>query len=354
MDGFETPNEPAPLRFPFEKTPEPAELVEVARGVFWVRLPLNFYLNHINVYMLDGGDHWVLVDTGIFTDDIVAIWQKIIATYCTDKPIKKVICTHMHPDHIGMAGWLTEQCGADFYMTRLEYLNARMLVNDTGHPAPPEGIQFFEQHAMGDAFIAAYKKMFGGFGRVVSRMPQRFMCLEEGQILTIGEDEWEIVIGNGHSPEHACLYNRAQKLLISGDQVLAGISSHIGTFPTEPESDNLKKWLESCQKIKDYVPNDVLVLPAHKDPFYGLHQRLDTLINNHEKGLARLLEMLATPRGANDAEIYSMLFRTKIDDRNRGMALSEVLSNLNCLIERKLVKRTQDEDGVLCYQALSG
>ena len=340
------------LSYPFEEVPEKSTIMEVASGVFWIRMPLKFSLDHINLWLLDDGDGWVLVDTSMDTPDMREIWEEIIAQYCQNKPIKRVFCTHMHPDHVGLAGWLVEKFDSDLLMSRLEYLTCRVLAADTGKSAPPEGIKFYRQHDMSDAFIEGYKKMFGAFGRVIYRMPQNYTRMKDRDILTIGGRDWEMIGGNGHSPEHLCLYCADLGVFITGDQVLPKISSHIGTFPTEPASDNLTDWIESCAAIKQRVPENVLVLPAHNTPFYGLHVRLQNLIDNHENALMRLLAILETPHKASDNVLFKQLFKRKIDETNLGMALSETLSHLNCLINRGLVRHSQDEKGVLWYEAV--
>ncbi len=340
------------INYPLEALPEKGEIKQVVEGVFWIRMPLFFSLDHINLWLLDDGDGWILVDTSIHTKDMVEIWEMLIEKYCQNKPIKKVICTHMHPDHVGMAGWIVERFGCALLMTRLEYLTCRVLAADTGRPAPPEGISFYQQHAMPEHFVENYKKLFGSFGKVIYAMPQSYQRLDDADILTIGGRQWEIVVGNGHSPEHASLYCKDLDVFITGDQVLPKISSHIGTFPTEPDADNLSDWLDSCAKLKERVPDTVLVLPAHNTPFYGLHVRLQKLIESHEKALSRILKLLSTPRNANDSDLFSNLFKRKIDDTNLGMALSETLSHLNCLMKRGLIERRQDENGILWYHAV--
>jgi glyoxylase-like metal-dependent hydrolase (beta-lactamase superfamily II) len=157
------------------------------------------------------------------------------------------------------------------------------------------------------------------------------------------------VVGCGHSPEHACLYCPELKLMISGDQVLPRISSNVSVFPTEPDGDPLTDWLTSLARIKTQIPNDVLVLPAHNDPFHGLHPRLDHLIEGHERGLVRLREMIAQPKRAVD--VFRALFRRQIDEEHLlGLATGESLAHLNCLIARGQAVRERDANGVDWYR----
>jgi glyoxylase-like metal-dependent hydrolase (beta-lactamase superfamily II) len=139
------------------------------------------------------------------------------------------------------------------------------------------------------------------------------------------------------------------RLLISGDQVLPKITSNVSVFPTEPDADPLKDWLESLASIRAAVPDDVLVLPAHNEPFYGLHAWIDQLIQGHERSLGRLLDALREPRTAVD--VFSLLFRRPISGETLQMATGESLAHLNCLIQRGQVTRNLDDAGVAWYRA---
>ena len=182
-------------------------------------------------------------------------------------------------------------------------------------------------------------------------LPDSFRRLVDGETVRIGEHDWEVVVGNGHSPEHACLWCPALKVLISGDQVLPRITSNVSVFPTEPDGDPLTDWLTSLARIKTRVPDDVLVLPAHNDPFHGLHARIDHLIGGHERGLDRLHDLIAEPKRVVD--VFHVLFRRTIDQNLLGMATGEALAHLNCLMARGLARRERDADGVDWYRAVA-
>ena len=339
------------LTYPFEVTPEPGsgEAVEVAPGVLWLRQPLGGSLQFINVWALADGDGWALVDTGMQTHDSAQAWRKAFAGVLDGRPITRMICTHLHPDHVGLAGWITRKFGCRLWMTRLEYFQCRMLVADTGREAPEDGIRFFRAAGWDDDAIDNYKARFGGFGKAIYQLPDSYRRMADGDAFEVGGRKWQVVTGNGHSPEHACLYCPELKLLISGDQVLPRISSNVSVFPTEPDADPLTDWITSCAKLKAAVPDDVLVLPAHNDPFHGLHARLDHLINGHERSLGRLEKMLAEPRRAID--VFGALFARKIGPELLGMATGESLAHINCLIRRGLAVREVDNDGVAWYRA---
>ncbi len=344
-----SPSEGAALRYPFEAIPGPGKSMTVAPGVEWLRMRLPMAgLPHINVWALEDGDGWALVDTGMQTDDTAANWQAACLGPLGSRPIRRVICTHMHPDHIGMSGWLTRRHDCRLWTTRLEYITCRMLVADTGRLAPADGVRFYRAAGWDEAALEHYRARFGGFGKAVHALPDSYRRVRDGEHLSIGATPFEAVVGCGHSPEHLCLYSRSLKVFISGDQVLPRISSNVSVFPTEPDADPLSDWLGSLASLKARVDDDVLVLPSHNEPFYGLHARLDALIDGHERRLERMLEELATARRAVD--LFSALFRRPIGLEMIGMATGESLAHLNCLIGRGLIQRETDAAGICWYR----
>lgn len=339
------------LRYPFESSPDPGQLVEVAPGVHWQRMPLPLALNHINLWAIEDGEGWTLVDTGMNTPDTVATWESVLAGPLGGRPVKRVICTHMHPDHVGMAGWLTRRFECPFWMTRLEYVTCRMLIADTGREAPSDAVRFYRASGWNSAQLERYKTRFGEFGKRVYALPDSFRRVSAGEEFRIGRHGWRAVIGHGHSPEHLCLYCPALRVLISGDQVLPKITPNVSVFPNEPEANPLREFVESLSVIRSTLPDDVCVLPSHNEPFFGLHARIDQLIEGHERSLSRLLEALVTPKRAT--EVFSLLFRRPVSDGGiLQMATGESVAHLNCLIERGLVAVEQDAEGVDLYRVV--
>ncbi|MHA7900374.1 MAG: MBL fold metallo-hydrolase [Henriciella sp.] len=354
MDGFEGKTAGrAPLTYPFgEETPKVGETMEVAPGVHWVRMPLPFSLQWINLWLIDDGDRgWTIVDTGMPLDDTKAAWRKIFEDQLGGRPVWRVIVTHMHPDHIGNAGWLSRKFPeSEFWISRLEYISCRMLVADTGREAPEAGTKFYHQAGWNEAQIETYRSRFGGFGRGVSRLPDAYHRLEDGDTFEMAGETWEVVTGNGHSPEHSCLFCPVLNIVISGDQLLPKISSNVSVFPTEPWANPLRDWLQSCEKLKATLPEDVLVLPAHNEPFKGAHARLDHLIKGHGVALKRLQQRLAQePRRVVD--VFPAIFGRKIGDDVLSMATGEAIAHLNYLVADGDAKRTLDETGIAWYSA---
>lgn len=350
MDGFEGKTAGrGGLTYPWgEDTPAVGETMDVAPGVKWVRMPLPFSLQWINLWLIDDGESWTVVDTGIPLGDTKDAWRKIVDEVCEGRPVSRVIVTHMHPDHVGNAGWFHRKYGAELWMSRLEYISCRMLVGDTGREAPQAGIEFYHRAGWTAEEIETYKTRFGGFGRGVSQMPDAYKRLSDGESFSMGGQTWRVITGAGHSPEHVCLFCPELNLVISGDQLLPKISSNVSVFPTEPAANPLGDWLDSCAKLKRELPEDVLVLPAHNEPFIGAHKRLDALIHGHEIALKRLRQRLSDPKRVVD--VFPAIFGRKIGLDVLGMATGEAVAHLNYLIARGDAVKAPDQDGVDLYR----
>ncbi|MEW5687083.1 MAG: MBL fold metallo-hydrolase [Pseudomonadota bacterium] len=337
------------LTYPFEAAPETGEAVDIAPGVKWLRMPLGGSLAWINVWAIAEEGGWAIVDTGISGVETRNAWRAALAGPLEGKPVTRVFVTHMHPDHIGMSGYLTRKFDARLWITRLEFVTCRSLAAETGREAPADATAFFKATGWDEEALETYRARFGGFGRGLYALPDSFRRIVDGERIRIGAHDWEVVVGSGHSPEHGSLWCPDLRLMISGDQVLPKISSNVSVFPTEPEGDPLTDWMTSLTAIKGRVPDDTLVLPAHNEPFFGLHARIDHLVGGHERGLERLHKLLAEPKRVVD--VFHVLFRRKIDQGLLGLATGESLAHLNCLIARGEAVRERDENGVDWYRA---
>jgi glyoxylase-like metal-dependent hydrolase (beta-lactamase superfamily II) len=335
------------IRYEFAGRPEPGETQEIAPGIHWLRMPLPFSLGHINLWLLEEDDGWAIVDTGVFTDVSRGVWERTFASVMRNIRARRIFATHLHPDHSGCAGWLCAHFGVELWMPREEYLLCRVLVADTGRPTPEAGKRFYAAAGFPPEAMDHYQKMFGLFGKYVAPLPDAYRRLKDGDRVTIGRRNWEVMVGRGHSPEHACLFCPEDELLISGDQLLPTISSNVSVYPTEPAANPLADWLESLASMQARLPADVLVLPAHGKPFRGAHARLKALVDEHLQGLASLEALCREPRRAVDT--FPALFRSPIDDKNLIMATGEAIAHLHYLVEQGRVAVETDEAGVRWY-----
>ncbi|WP_028221144.1 MBL fold metallo-hydrolase [Paraburkholderia oxyphila] len=340
----------AALTYPFETPPMPRGALEVAPGVHWIRMPLPYDLDHINVWAIAEQDGWAVVDTGARTDAAAAVWRDWLQRERERSRVTRVFVTHMHPDHVGMAGWLSRTNDCRLWMTRGEYFNCRVTLADTGLEAPDDAIRFYRQAGWSTASIDLYRARFGRFGQHVHALPPSYRRIQDGESIRIGAHDWNVITGNGHSPEHACFYCPDLKLFISGDQVLPRISSNVSVYPIEPDADPMADWLASINKLRAQVPDDVLVLPSHNDCFRGLHARLDRLERGQQRSLERLRSGLKEARRAVD--VFTLLFARPIADTDMsqmGLATGESLACLNYLLHRGELTRELRDDGAMWY-----
>ncbi len=341
----------AGIRYPFETPPEPGEAITLAPGVLWMRMPLPMVLDHVNVYALDDGDSWTIVDTGFASNKSRAIWEELQFGPLQGKPIGRVIVTHHHPDHVGLAGWFVGQ-GAELLIPRTGWLTARMLTLDEQPVYPPETLEFYRRNGMSPSELKhrATERPFN-FADCVVPLPLGYTRLEHGQSITIGGRVWDIRMGDGHAPEHATFWSRDDNLVIGGDQLLPSISANLGVYPTEPEADPVTEWLTSCESFQPFAQDDQLILSGHKLPFTGLPLRLEQMIENHHGALRRLTEHLSEPRSAGDC--FAPLFKRKIGRGEYGLAFVETIAHLNHLHQAGRATRTSDDDGAYRWQAVA-
>lgn len=331
------------LTFPCGAPPEEGEAVRVAPGVLWLRLSMPIALDHINVYALEDGAGWALVDTGLNIPASRAAWERALAGPLGGRPVTRVICTHMHPDHIGLAGWLCERSAAPLLMTRLEYVTGRMLLADPG-PAPDSAADFWRAAGWSEAQIKRWRAGYGQFGKAVTPLPAGYVRIREDDRLSIGGETWRVVVGEGHSPEHACLWRETDGVFLGGDQILPKISSNVSVWPTEPFADPLGDWIGSLERLRGLLPDELLVLPSHGEPFTGVQARLQGLLRGHAAGLRRLEKTLTEPCRAVD--VFGALFARPIGEGLLGMATGEALAHLNHLERQGRIGRARDADGV--------
>ncbi len=338
------------IRYPFDEPPAPGEAHEVAEGVLWLRLPLPMALDHVNVYAFDEGDSWTILDTGFDTHKSRAIWEAILSGPLRGKPVGRVIITHYHPDHIGLAGWFVAH-GATLTTTRTSWLLARMLTLDVHAVPSEETLAFFRRSGMDPALYEQRRaeRPFN-FADCVHSLPAGYDRIVEGQEIEIGGRRWVTHIGHGHAPEHATFWSLEDNLVIGGDQLLPSISPNLGVYANEPEADPVAEWLESCDRLSSFAEEDHFVLGGHKLPFTGLPTRLRQLAENHVGALGRLLDHLAEPK--RGGECFVPLFKREIGYGEYGMALAETIAHLNHLHQTGRARRWTGEDGAYRWQAV--
>jgi glyoxylase-like metal-dependent hydrolase (beta-lactamase superfamily II) len=332
------------LYFPVAAPPAPGTVIPIAPGILWLRMKLPFALDHINLWLLDDGPSWTAVDTGFALPETKTAWQQIFAAELGGRRIGRVIVTHFHPDHIGMAGWLTEHWQAPLWITEKEWLHAQMHSRDGGDDSARLRRDFAHRAGLDHDAAAIFAERQGNYRRGVPSVPPAYHRIGEGTAIEIGGREWRVIIGEGHAPEHACLYCAESGTLIAGDQILPKISPNISVQAHEPDGDPLARYLASLDKLRRALPPDILVLPSHNLPFHGVHQRIDELAAHHHQRCAEVIAACARPLSA--AEMMPVLFKRRLDRHQTGFALGEALAHSHYLVGQGDLARATGDDGV--------
>ena len=333
----------SPLQFPVAAPPRPGDTLAIAPGVHWLRMPLPFALDHINLWLLEDGGGWTIVDTGYAMTETKELWERIFAERLAGRPVTRVIVTHYHPDHIGLADWLTRRWQTLLWITEKEWLSARVMSHGAEDFAPLRR-GFALRAGLDDTAAELFSERENSYRRGVPSVPASFRRLADGMAIEIGGREWRVIIGEGHAPELACLYCTETGVLISGDQVLPRISPNISVQAHEPDGDPLARYLASLAKLRNAVPPDTLTLPSHNLPFFGLHARLESLAAHHRSRCDEVIAACEIPKSAMD--MVAVLFRRALDRHQMGFALGEALAHLNFLMHRCALHRILDKDGV--------
>ncbi|MBI2307070.1 MAG: MBL fold metallo-hydrolase [Rhodocyclales bacterium] len=335
--------------FPYRTPPAPGETIEVAPGIHWLRMPLPFALDHINLWLLedthDGQPSWTIVDTGYGLDNVRALWEQILGRLTA--PVRRIIVTHFHPDHVGLAQWLQEKSGAPVWMTATEYLTAHAVFHESsGHGTQPM-LRQFERHGLDAGRIAELEKRSNGYARGVPALPHAYFRMFDGDRFPINGKSWQVRVGYGHSPEHASLYCAEAGVLISGDMLLPKISTNISVFAVTPGADSLAQYLDSLNRYRE-LPEETLVLPSHGLPFIGIHNRVAAQHAHHEERLRVLEDACIEPRSA--ADLLATLFPRELDTHQVMFAMGEAIAHLNRLEYAGKLVRREGQDGVIRYQ----
>jgi glyoxylase-like metal-dependent hydrolase (beta-lactamase superfamily II) len=255
----------------------------------------------INVYLLHSGDDWVLVDTGVSTSDSIATFDAALSQVgCAPDKITKIICTHHHPDHFGCSRTYKERSGARVYINRLEYESSSAF----GRRRPrEEATAFFIRNGVPiDRFVQIPSQADFWSEMYVPTTPDHF--IEDGEVVSVGDLEVEVMTTPGHTAGHCVLFVRRPQLLISGDHLLPKITPHVGFFPGGPENP-LGDFLASQRKIQRFDVN--LVLPAHGGAFTDHRHRANQIIHHHEYRLQEMIDAIRR-QGRTAYEIAAVAF----------------------------------------------
>ncbi|GAA5232409.1 MBL fold metallo-hydrolase [Verticiella sediminum] len=347
------------LDYPLGDTqPEAGHVFDVAPGIRWVRMPLPFVLDHVNLWLLrdcvDGREGWTVVDCGISRDEVKAHWEHVFAHGMDGLPIVRVLVTHMHPDHVGLADWLCERFEAPLAMTLTDYTTARLFSQASvqgGATGGENAAQFFRRHGMLDeGALQQLRERRKYYNNLVPSVPPSFDRIVDNQMIEIGGKQWQIIIGEGHAPEHASLYCAQEKIFIAGDMVLPRISTNVSVNDMEPNADPLRLYLTSLDKYT-FMPEDTLVLPSHGRPFLGLHTRIQQQRDHHAARLDEVRTACAE-RAMSAADVVPIMFHRKLDLHQLTFALGEALAHLHMLYFQGVLRRFLDDQNVIRFETV--
>ena len=332
------------LSYPIDQLPDAGHTLEIAPGVRWVRMKLPFALDHINLWLLDDGDALTVIDCGYGQDDTRAAWTAIFAA--DPRPVRRVIVTHHHPDHLGLATWLAARDGATIHMTQGEFLAAHAIWHQLPGYCVPDMVAQFRRHGLDAARLEALGARGNAYRRGVPELPGTFSRLFAGSELQIGRHNWRVIVGHGHAPEHASLHCAELGILISGDMLLPRISTNISVYAATPDDDPLGWFIDSLRALCT-LPEYTLVLPSHGKPFKGIRVRVDQLIEHHRERCGALLNACSTPSSAGD--LLGTLFPRELDTHQVMFAMGEAIAHLNHLERQGALSREVDASGLVRF-----
>lgn len=328
--------------------PEPGAATLVAPGIYWIRMPLPFALDHINLWLIEDDDGWTIIDTGLSRDETKDLWRQHFANTMGGKPVHRILVTHFHPDHIGNAGWLVEDRAAPLWIPRTEWLMHQMLVMDEHAVMHHAQVDAYEKAGLDESWTVPLRAAGNTYRDRVEHAPADYVRIKDGDEIDIGGKSWRVIVGTGHVQEHACLYCAELDVLISGDQILPKITPNISLWANDKHGDPLGDYLESLTKF-EHLPVDTLVLPSHGLPFTGVHARLAYLASHHEDRLSDIIAACKHPMTAS--EFLPVLFKRQLDLHQIGFAMGEALAHLTHLIRRDRLHKTDNPDGPATYKA---
>jgi glyoxylase-like metal-dependent hydrolase (beta-lactamase superfamily II) len=336
------------LRYPWESHPGPDQVVEIMPGLLWVRLKLPFRLNHVNIYLLADGDGWAMVDSGFGNEETIAAWTALFEGPLANVKISRLIVTHSHPDHVGLAGWVVERFGCPLFMSQVEYLQSVYHQNRGTEERKQAQRLFFRRHGMDESLTDKLLGRGQDYLKRVSTLPASYRRISHGDEISIGTRRFKVITGGGHALDQVMLYCAADKLFLSADQVLSRISPNVSVWAVEPEQNSLGEYLASLASLTTTLPYDLLVLPGHGVPFYGLKTRIKQLADHHEER-CRLIADACRETPKTSAQLVPVVFHKHVlDEHQMGFAAGELVAHVNyMLVEGRLT--AEIVDGMLRY-----
>jgi glyoxylase-like metal-dependent hydrolase (beta-lactamase superfamily II) len=343
-----------PIEFPFPVPPKAGEAIEIAPGLFWLRLPLPFRLNHVNIYLIEDDGGFALIDTGLDSAEIRAVWTALFQGFLRAKRLTRIIATHSHPDHIGLAGWLAEQREAPLIASAIEYEETIVALRDPHALNREPHLRFYNSHGLDDRATRHVAGKGLVYSRIVGAPPPIFEAIAAGDRLRIGGRDFEALTGGGHSPDQIMLICEAERLFLAADQVLAKISPNISVEASTPDGDPLGVYLGSLEAIADAAPDDALVLPGHNLPFTGLKRRIGELVSHHKARCAMIAGACReAPRSV--ADLVPILFGRAVEDPlELSFAFGEALAHANYLVRRNALRQVGAAGGVRLEAVAAG
>jgi glyoxylase-like metal-dependent hydrolase (beta-lactamase superfamily II) len=337
------------LRYPWEQHPGPEEVVEVRPGVLWARLKLPFRLNHVNIYLLADGDGYAMVDAGFGNEETIEAWTKLFEGPLKGVNITRLIVTHSHPDHVGLAGWIVERFNCPLVMSQVEYLQSVYHQNRGTEERREAQRLFFRRHGMDESLTEKLLGRGQDYLKRVSVLPPSYRRISHGDDVVIGARRFKVITGGGHALDQVMLYCADDKLFLSADQVLSKISPNVSVWAVEPDQNSLGEYLASLASLTTTLPYDLLVLPGHGVPFYGLKTRIKQLADHHEERCRLIAEACREVSQTSRALVPVVFNKHVLDEHQMGFAAGELVAHVNYMIvEGRLTAETKD--GVLQFR----
>lgn len=338
-------SEPTDLIYPFSEPPRIGEPIPVAPGILWLRIPLPFRLDHINVYLIEDGDGWAVLDAGLANQQTRQIWEDLVCGPLRNRRLTRLIVTHFHPDHIGLAGWLCERFSLPLLTSQTSYLGCLNVSLSPGALDARPYRDFYLQHGLSAEITAEVVTRGHDYLKMVHKLPPTFVRLVQGDTLEIGGRSFTVLTGDGHAPEQVMLYCASDRLFFPADQVLARITPNVSVWAVDPDGDPLGLYLRSLGQLSGMIPDDVLVLPGHQLPFYRLRERATQLIAHHEERCCKIADACwSAPQSA--ADLVPVIFPRVLDPHQMSFAFSEVQAHINYMLRTRRLQWGEAESGV--------